>query len=49
MESETNIATYDENGQPIVRPMTDKELAELEATRAAMLPTPLPEPLGDDK
>lgn len=43
MESETNIATYDENGKPIVRPMTDEEFAELEATRAAMLPTPLPE------
>ena len=43
MDSETNIATYDENGKPIVRPMTDEELAELEATRASMLPTPVPE------
>jgi hypothetical protein len=38
MDTETNIATYDENGRPIVRPMTDEELAELEATRAAMTP-----------
>jgi hypothetical protein len=36
MDTETNIATYDDNGRPIVRPMTDEELAELEATRAAM-------------
>lgn len=43
MDTETNIATYDENGRPIVRPMTAEELAELEATRAAMPPTPVPE------
>ena len=43
MDSVTNIATYDENGKPIVRPMTDEELAELEATRASMPPTPVPE------
>jgi len=38
MDTETNIATYDDEGRPIVRPMTDEELAELEAARATMTP-----------
>jgi hypothetical protein len=28
MATEINIATYDENGVPVCRPMTDDELAE---------------------
>ena len=43
MDTEINIATYDENGAPVCRPMTEEELAELEATRALMTPVPLPE------
>lgn len=45
MDSVTNISTVDENGVHVVRPMTAQELAELEATRAAMEPTPLPAPI----
>jgi hypothetical protein len=30
MATEINIATYDENGVPVCRPMTDAELAELQ-------------------
>jgi hypothetical protein len=28
MATETNIATYDENGVPVVRPMIQEELAQ---------------------
>jgi hypothetical protein len=31
MDTEINIATYDENGVPVCRPMTDEELAEFSA------------------
>jgi len=31
MATEINIATYDENGQPVVRPMTEEELADFAA------------------
>lgn len=36
MATETNISTLDENGAVVCRPMTEEELAELEATRATL-------------
>ena len=43
MATEINIATYDENGVPVVRPMTETELAELQETQeSAKNNAPLP-------
>jgi hypothetical protein len=42
MATEINIATYDENGVPVVRPMTETELAEfLEMQANAQTVSPL--------
>lgn len=41
MDTEINIATYDENGVPVVRPMTEEELAEfleMQANAQTFLP-----------